>query len=146
MDARCSSAPTNAEGLHTQLNNCQAITSLMSLQAGRPVHQPTHFHGNTSPQPPPVKKMAPMASHYPAAEPALRCFNTPIVAANMKPAVMPANACSATNRVPSLALLAPTQPTHEFRMKIEHDNRLAGSITNIAPPTPPATPAGGTTN
>lgn len=136
VESRCNLVPTSAEALHTQLNSCQAITSLMSVQPGRPLPQ-SHLYNSTSPQPPPIKKMAPMASHF--GDATMRCFSTPYVTGNMKPAVMPASICP-SSRGPGLALLAGNP--HDLRFKLEHE-RLATNIANIAPPTPPATPSAG---
>lgn len=158
-DPRVSAVVTSADNhaLHSQyLDKCQAINSLMSsVHHARAMHQ-TQYQPNTnsSPQPPPIKKMSPLPTHMPPSAAALqyasqRCYNaqTSIV---MKPGpgvspkpMLPGSHCGAQPRIPGLAMayVTPGHKLDEMRVKFEHDGHLAASI---APPTPPSTPASGT--
>ena len=128
----------------------------MSSVHARAMHQGSYAANasNTSPQPPPVKKMSPLPTHIPPSAAAgiqyanQRCFSAPIVvkpgtAVSPKP-LMQANPCTAQQRIPAGLTMAYVTPGHkldEMRVKFEHDGHLAASI---APPTPPSTPASAT--
>lgn len=125
-DTRNYPVATSAEGI--QLNTCQSINNLMSVQPGRVMQQSHGYHASTSvsPQPPPVKRLATAPTHFPVS-----CFNTPLNG-SYKPAVLQAARAPA-----GIAYMH-----HGLGGKYEQEVRLAASI---APPTPPATPAAAST-